>query len=43
MEIAGRAVVMRMGRVVYDGPAGLRQETLGALFLRGILPGEDRP
>ena len=33
MEIATRAVVMRMGRVVYDGAAGLGAETLGALFL----------
>jgi branched-chain amino acid transport system ATP-binding protein len=39
MEIATRAVVMRMGRIVYDGAAGLGQEALGALFLRGILPG----
>jgi len=38
MEIARRAVVMRMGRVVYDGAAGLDPEALGALFLRGILP-----
>ncbi len=38
MEIARRAVVMRMGRVVYDGAAGLGPEALGALFLRGILP-----
>ena len=40
MQIATRAVVMRMGRIVYDGAAGLGQEALGALFLRGILPGE---
>ena len=33
MEIATRAVVMRMGRVVYDGAAGLDAATLGALFL----------
>jgi branched-chain amino acid transport system ATP-binding protein len=33
MEIATRAVVMRMGRVVYDGAGGLDAETLGALFL----------
>ena len=33
MEIATRAVVMRMGRVVYDGAAGLDGETLGDLFL----------
>ena len=33
MEIATRAVVMRMGRVVYDGAAGLDTATLGALFL----------
>jgi branched-chain amino acid transport system ATP-binding protein len=40
MEVATRAVVMRTGRIAYDGPAGLGQEALGALFLRGILPGE---
>jgi branched-chain amino acid transport system ATP-binding protein len=39
MEIARRAVVMRTGRVVYDGAAGLGPEALGALFLRGVLPG----
>jgi len=39
MEIAQRAVVMRMGRVVYDGAAGLGPAALGALFLRGVLPG----
>jgi branched-chain amino acid transport system ATP-binding protein len=33
MEIATRAVVMRMGRVAYDGAAGLDTATLGALFL----------
>jgi branched-chain amino acid transport system ATP-binding protein len=33
MEIATRAVVMRMGRVVYDGAAGLDSASLGALFL----------
>ena len=33
MEIATRAVVMRMGRVVYDGAAGLDADRLGALFL----------
>jgi len=33
MEIATRAAVMRMGRVVYDGAAGLDADTLGALFL----------
>ena len=38
MEIATRAVVMRMGRVVYDGAAGLDGPTLGALFL-GRAPG----
>jgi branched-chain amino acid transport system ATP-binding protein len=42
MDVASRAVVMRMGRVVYDGRAGLDPATLGALFLRGILPGEAR-
>jgi len=37
MEIATRAVVMRMGRVVYDGAGGLDAATLGALFLgRGV-------
>jgi branched-chain amino acid transport system ATP-binding protein len=39
MEIARRAVVMRMGRIVYDGAAGLGPDALGALFLRGVLPG----
>ena len=33
MEIATRAVVMRTGRVVYDGAAGLDAVTLGELFL----------
>jgi len=33
MQIATRAVVMRMGRVVYDGAAGLDAATLGGLFL----------
>ena len=37
MEIATRAVVMRMGRVVYDGAAGLDADTLGALFLGRLL------
>ena len=41
MEIARRAVVMRMGRVVYDGAAGLDPGALGALFLRGVRPGGD--
>jgi branched-chain amino acid transport system ATP-binding protein len=37
MEIATRAVVMRMGRVVYDGAGGLDADRLGALFLgRGV-------
>jgi len=37
MEIATRAVVMRMGRVVYDGAGGLDAATLGTLFLgRGV-------
>jgi len=43
MQIARRAVVMRMGRVIYDGAANLGPEALGSLFLRGVLPGKDRP
>jgi branched-chain amino acid transport system ATP-binding protein len=43
LEIASRALVMRMGRVVYDGAATLDPEALGALFLRGILPVQARP
>ncbi len=38
MEIATRAVVMRMGRVVYDGAGGLDAATLGALFLERRQP-----
>ena len=37
MEVASRAIVMRVGRIIYDGAAGLDQATLGALFLRGAL------
>ena len=37
MQIASRAVVMRMGRVIYDGAASLGPEALGSLFLRGKL------
>jgi branched-chain amino acid transport system ATP-binding protein len=37
MEIATRAVVMRMGRVAYDGAAALSQEALGALFMTGTM------
>ena len=33
MEIATRAVVMRMGRVVHDGDASLTPAALGSLFL----------
>ena len=35
LEIATRAVVMRVGRVAYDGEASLSQAALGRLFMTG--------
>jgi branched-chain amino acid transport system ATP-binding protein len=44
MEIATRALVMRTGRVAYDGAAALSPDALGTLFMTGALPpGMDAP
>jgi branched-chain amino acid transport system ATP-binding protein len=40
LEIATRAVVMRVGRVAYDGDARLSQEALGRLFMTGVRGGD---
>lgn len=43
MEVAHRAVILRLGKVIWDGkPADITHEELGELFLTGRMRGEDR-
>ncbi|WP_417208561.1 ABC transporter ATP-binding protein [Antarctobacter sp.] len=43
MEVADRAVILRLGEVIWDGkPSGISHEELGDLFLTGRLRGEAR-
>jgi branched-chain amino acid transport system ATP-binding protein len=41
MEVAHRAVILRLGKVIWDGrPADITQDELGELFLTGRMRGE---
>jgi len=41
MQVAGRAVILRLGKVIWDGiPANISHEELGDLFLTGRMRGE---
>ena len=41
MEVAERAVILRLGKVIWDGkPADITHDELGELFLTGKMRGE---
>jgi branched-chain amino acid transport system ATP-binding protein len=41
MEVAHRAVILRLGKVIWDGsPADITHDELGELFLTGRMRGE---
>jgi branched-chain amino acid transport system ATP-binding protein len=41
MEVAHRAVILRLGQVIWDGkPADITHDELGELFLTGRMRGE---
>ena len=43
MEVAHRAVILRLGKVIWDGrPADITHDELGELFLTGLMRGETR-